>query len=94
MVTTPRFSCANSYTDPTHARHLGWFSFDYFLVDGTTHHYGVRGFRMRRRRLFFRPTLVNKLAWRLANRFPEAYVQRWAWLFPAWFLSFELETAK
>lgn len=94
VVTTPHFSCANSYTDPTHTRHMGWFSFDYFLVDGTTHNYGLRGFRVRHRSLIFRPTLVNKLVWRLANRHPNAYEQRWAWLFPAWFLSFELEAVK
>lgn len=32
-----------------------------------------------------------KLIWRIANRYPQAYERRWAWLFPAWFLSFELE---
>jgi predicted SAM-dependent methyltransferase len=25
-ITTPHFSCANSYTDPTHRHHLGYFS--------------------------------------------------------------------
>ena len=39
-------------------------------------------------------TLVNKLVWRLANRYPEAYERRWAWVFPAFFLSFELEVVK
>src|SRR5215467_7788688 len=29
-IATPHFSCANSYTDPTHLHHLGIFSFDYF----------------------------------------------------------------
>jgi len=31
-ITTPHFSCANSYTDPTHRHHLGYFSFDYFTT--------------------------------------------------------------
>src|SRR5262245_38574856 len=28
QITTPHFSCANSFTDPTHLHHLGFFSFD------------------------------------------------------------------
>ena len=42
----------------------------------------------------FRPSAVNTLIWRLANRFPVRYERRWAWLFPAWFLYFELEVVK
>ena len=42
----------------------------------------------------FYPTLVNKLTWRIANRYPEAYERRWAWIFPAWFLSIDLEVLK
>jgi hypothetical protein len=32
--------------------------------------------------------------WRLANRYPAAYERRWAWIFPAWYLYFELEVDK
>src|SRR6266498_4535138 len=28
-ITTPHFSCANSFVDPTHKCHLSYFSFDY-----------------------------------------------------------------
>jgi hypothetical protein len=42
----------------------------------------------------FYPTLANKLVHRLANRRPQAYERRWAWMFPAWFLSIELEAVK
>jgi len=31
---------------------------------------------------------------RLANRFPKAYEERWAWILPAWFLYFELKAIK
>jgi hypothetical protein len=37
---------------------------------------------------------VNKLVWRLARRAPAAYERRYAWMFPAWFLSFELVVIK
>jgi hypothetical protein len=51
-------------------------------------------FRTLRRALIFAPTLFNKLAWRAANRWPNYYEHRWAWIFPAWFLSSELEVIK
>ena len=35
-----------------------------------------------------------KLIWRIANRYPQAFERRWAWLFPAWLLSVELEVIK
>ena len=54
---------------------------------------GVR-FRRRVGQIIIRPTLLNKVVWRLANRYPSAYEQRFAWLFPAWFLYFELEVVK
>jgi hypothetical protein len=38
----------------------------------------------------FRPTLANKVVARLGNRFPRAWEQRWAWIFPAWFLAITL----
>ncbi len=42
----------------------------------------------------FFPSLVNEVVWRLAKRLPEAYESRWARMFPAWLLSFELEVVK
>lgn len=93
-ITTPHFSCANAYTDPTHRHALGWFSFSYFTDESDLGFYSGARFRPVRTQLVFRPTLVNKLIWRLANRYPAAYEQRWAWIFPAWYLYFELEVLK
>jgi hypothetical protein len=42
----------------------------------------------------FQPTLANKIVRRLANRYPLQYEQRWTWMFPAWFLYFELRVIK
>lgn len=94
-ITTPHFSCANSYTDPTHRHHLSYFSFDYFTSDHKLAYYSHAEYRIRYRHLQFNGGRFNRsLLSRLANRFPTAYEQRWAWLFPAWYLYFELLAVK
>jgi SAM-dependent methyltransferase len=93
-LTTPHFSSPNAYTDITHRHHFGFFSFHYFTGEHEFSYYTRVRFRRRRTELVFHPTLLNKLVWRLANRYPEAYERRWAWMFPAWFLSIELEVVK
>jgi hypothetical protein len=93
-ITTPHFSSSNSFVDPTHLHHFSHFSFDYFTGEHGFDLYSEKRFRHRQAQIIFHPTLVNKLIWRIANRYPQAYERRWAWLFPAWFLSFELEVVK
>ena len=93
-LTTPHFSCRNSYTDPTHRRHLGYFSWDYFTAGHPFSFYGSEGFLIHRREIVFTPSFSNRLIWRLANRWPAAYESRWAWIFPAWFLSVDLTVVK
>jgi len=93
-VTVPHFSCANAFTDITHRHYFGRFSFDYFTGENALGFYTRARFCKRAARLVFRPTLLNKLILRLANRWPAAYERRWAWMFPAWFLYFELEVVK
>jgi SAM-dependent methyltransferase len=94
IITTPHFSCANSYIDPTHQRHLSLFSFDYFTTGHQWNFYGGDGFIIARRQIIFSPSLVNSLVHRLANRYPSVYEYRWAWIFPAWYLHFELTVRK
>lgn len=93
-IATPHFSCHNSYTDPTHLHHLGYFSFHYFTNEHNFDFYTAKRFRRIKTEIVFRPTMMNKLVWRLANRYPTSYERRWAWLFLAWFLSVELEVVK
>jgi SAM-dependent methyltransferase len=93
-ITTPHFSSANSFVDPTHRYHFSYFSFHYFTGERDFDFYSEHRFCRRQAQIIFHPTPVNKLIWRLANRYPQAYEQRWAWLFPAWFLNFELEVLK
>lgn len=93
-VTVPHFSCANAFTDPTHRHYFGYFSFDYLTGGNELSYYTSVKFRKRSVQMIFYPSLLNRIVWRLANRFPEAYERRWAWIFPAWFLSVELEVVK
>lgn len=93
-ITVPHFSCANAFTDPTHRHYFGRFSFDYFTGEHEFSFYTHARFRRRSSQIMFSPTLLNKLIWRLANRYPEEYERRWAWTFPAWFLYVELEVQK
>jgi hypothetical protein len=93
-ITTPHFSCANSYTDLTHRHHFGFFSLDHFTGDSYNDFYTNSRFRVRSRKMMFQPSLINKLVWRLAERNPQKYEQSWAWAFPAWYLYFELSVLK
>jgi SAM-dependent methyltransferase len=94
QITVPHFSSANAFTDPTHRHQFGAFSFDYFVGQHDLAFYSRARFRRRRAQIVFYPSLANKVVHRLANRYPRAYEQRWAWMFPAWFLSIELEAVK
>ncbi|MGF1579475.1 MAG: methyltransferase domain-containing protein [Gemmataceae bacterium] len=93
-ITVPHYSCANAYTDITHRHYFGRFSFDYFTGDHQFSFYTRRRFRTQTARIVFYPTLTNKLVHRFANWFPERYERGWAWIFPAWFLYFELQVVK
>lgn len=92
--TVPHFSCANAYTDITHRHYFGQASFNYFTGENEFAFYTNRRFESRQAQIVFAPTLLNKIVWRLANRYPREYERRWAWMFPAWFLSFELTVRK
>jgi SAM-dependent methyltransferase len=93
-ITLPHFSSANAFTDPTHRHKLGYFSFHYFTGENDLGFYTRRRFRRRASRIVFYPGLAGRVLTRLANRYPAAWERRWAWVFPAWFLYFELEVVK
>jgi SAM-dependent methyltransferase len=93
-VTVPHFSSANAFTDMTHRHWFGWRSFDPFDASHELSFYSEARFARRTARISFYPSLLNKVVWRLAGRWPERYERRWAWMFPAWFLYFELEVVK
>jgi hypothetical protein len=93
-ITVPHFTSANAYTDITHRHYFGWFSTHYFTGENQWSFYTRHRFERVTTSLMFHPSLANKVVRRLANRFPEAYERRWAWIFPAWFLYFELRVVK
>jgi SAM-dependent methyltransferase len=94
LVTTPHFSSANAYTDPTHRRALALRSFDHFADDNSLAYSSRPRFEIRTANLIFRPGLVGRLMRRVARRWPDVYEHRLAWIFPAWFLYFELVAVK
>jgi SAM-dependent methyltransferase len=94
LITTPHFSCANSWTDPTHRHHLAWRSFDYFTAAHSLAYYSDARFTIVRRVLRFHGGIIDAIVRRLAHRWPDFYEHRLAWRFPAWYLEVELEAVK
>jgi SAM-dependent methyltransferase len=94
-ITTPHFSCANSYIDPTHRWHLSYFSFDYFSERHNLSYYSKARYQIKSRHIQFQGGRFNRsIVSRFANKYPHIYEQRWAWIFPAWYIYFELEAIK
>ena len=63
------------------------------IVPGNTGFIEPR-FEIVERLLVFRHGLGGRLLARFANRHPELYERRLAWIFPAWFLIFKLRAVK
>jgi SAM-dependent methyltransferase len=93
-ITVPHFSSVGAFIDPTHRRFFAAGTFDYFSEGHHLSYYGGGAFRIRQLRIIFAHTLLNKLVWRLAERYRDAYERRWAWLFPARFIYAQLEVVK
>jgi len=93
-VTVPHFSSHNAFCDPTHRHFFGMRSFDYFTKGHALDFYSKARFEVESVQLYFRPSLLNKIIWRLANRWPDVYERRWSWIFPAWFLEVKLRVLK
>ena len=93
-VTVPHFSSANAFTDLTHRHYFSWRSFDPYFAGNALDFYSRARLRRKSTRIHFYAGIVNRIVLRLANRWPERYERRWAWMFPAWFVSYELEVVK
>ncbi|HEX8184965.1 MAG TPA: class I SAM-dependent methyltransferase [Blastocatellia bacterium] len=93
-ITTPHYSCSNSYEDPTHRWHLGFFSMDMFCDENAKTFFTKASFKKIHSTLVFQPKRKNMLARRIARRNPRFYEEHLAWIFPAWFMMFELEALK
>ncbi len=93
-ITTPHFSSANAYADPTHRRALGLRAFDCFADGHERGFHSPARFRRRRAALFFHGRVGGRVLAALARRWPDLYERRLAWIFPAWFFVVELEAVK
>ena len=85
----PHFTASGAYTDPTHRRFFGYYSFDYFTGAGVYDFYAPTRLRLRHREIRWfwvknerRVILSRALTW-LINRFPRAYERFFCWLLPA-----------
>jgi hypothetical protein len=85
FVVTPHFSSHNSYTDPTHVRHLAARSFRYFTGENFATFGGSKvRFSIEEVKLTFGKNFVLDGAGRLlARRNVEWYERHAAWVFPA-----------
>ena len=72
-ITVPHFSCANAFTDPTHRHYFSAFSFSYFTGEHEFSFYSQYKFRCRKRQVIFKPTYLNRLIWRIAERHTSAW---------------------
>ena len=93
-ISVPHFSCSNAFTDPTHRHYFGLESFDYLTGEHQHDHYTEVRFVKEKVDPIFSPSLFNKITWRVAKRYPQAWERRWAWVFPAWFISARLRVVK
>lgn len=94
LITTPHYSCANSYSDPTHRQHFGWRSLDCFTETHALSYYSQAKFEFLTKILRFYGGPADSIMRRIANRFPDFYERRLAWVFPAWYLEFEMRAVK
>jgi len=85
FVATPHFSSHNSYTDPTHKRHLGARSFEYFTgKDFPSFSGSAFQFEIVKVDLIFGGNILLDNIGRLLARLSVAWYERHAtWIFPA-----------
>lgn len=93
-LTVPHFSSANTWRDPTHVRAFAHDTLDCFTPGHPESFYSEAHFQRTEARLIFQPSLVNIIVQRLARRWPAQYEDRWSWIFPAWFIYYELRALK
>src|SRR5258705_6054109 len=90
-VTVPHFSSANTFTDPTHRHQFSSRSFHYVTGEHDFSFYTQSRFSRRASEIVFHPSLMNRVVWRLAKRYPDEDHRRWARGVPVSVLSVELE---
>ncbi len=80
-IRVPHYACWWGWSDPTHKRLFGPFSFDHFLEKKPHQHYTKAIFKLISRRIDFHRIFKWTLIEFLANKFPVRYEQFFAYFF-------------
>jgi SAM-dependent methyltransferase len=91
-VEVPHFSSSEFFTDPTHRHSFSTRSFDYFVPGTDLHEFRYSTASFRRRRVYL--SGFNRHIERWVNRHFSLYERRFAFLYPAHVIRFELEVVK
>jgi SAM-dependent methyltransferase len=93
VMTTPHYSSAASWRNPTHVHHLSWYSFDYVSQEKHKHYLG-EGLRLVDRKLSFGGGVLGNLGRLLFKISPAAWEAKYCFLLRASTLTFEMEVEK
>lgn len=99
-VRVPHFSNPMGFSDPTHVRFFGWYSFSYFANQRykrkvLNYFAGEVGFEIMKQKLIFKSSnkvtnLIRQAFQRVFNLFPEFYEDNLCWIFPCQEIYIEL----
>jgi len=99
-VRVPHFSNPLGFSDPTHVRFFGWYTFSYFTYQRykrkvPIYFVGESGFEIVKQKLIFKSSnkitnLVRQVFQRVFNLFPEFYEDNLCWIFPCQEIYIEL----
>jgi hypothetical protein len=100
-IQVPTLTSRSFYTDPTHLHAFGYRSFDYFVQGKPYRHYGYTAITFELiEAKFVRLSsgrvlgALDRAAETFANRFPDLYESRFAFMYPMSALHFELGVLK
>ena len=93
VMTTPHYTSAASWRNPTHHHHLSWFSFDYVGQPKYRHYLG-QDLRLVHRRLSFGGGVFGLLGKLFFSISPSFWERKLGFVFRASTLRFELEVTK
>jgi SAM-dependent methyltransferase len=93
VMTTPHYSSAASWRNPTHFHHLSWYSFDYVSEEKHRHYLG-EGMRLVDRRLSFGGGPLGWLGKLFFNLSPAYWERKLCFVLRASTLRFEMEVTK
>lgn len=93
VMTTPHYSSAASWRNPTHYHHLSWYSFDYVSKEKHKHYLGD-GLKLVDRKLSFGGGVLDLLGKLFFSISPALWERKLCFVLRASTLRFELEVTK